>query len=91
MCPDLERADIMESLREQNKEFRSLEEKHKEYEAILDEFKKRAYLTPDQEVSRQVLKKKKLWIKDRMAEIINEFLTKDVITSNEASPRRQAS
>jgi len=91
MCPELERSKIMNSLREQNREFRSLEEKHKEYEAELTELQKKVILTPDQEFSKRVLKKKKLKIKDRMAEIINEFLTKSTTVSSETSPQKQAS
>lgn len=91
MCPELEKSDLMDSLRRENKEFRSLEEKHREYEEKLDELRKRTYLTPNQEFSKQEIKKKKLLIKDRMAEIVREFLGHSSPNSNETSPKGQLS
>lgn len=91
MCPVLESKELMESLRKENKEFRNLEEKHKEYEARLDQFKKRLFLTPNQEFSEQEIKKKKLLIKDRMAEIIRDFLGHKNPDNGEASPDGQLS
>ena len=71
-----ERSRAIASIRQQNREFRKLEEKHKIYEAKLDELMKYIYLTPEQEMVKQEIKKQKLWTKDRMAEIVQEFLTK---------------
>ena len=82
MCP--ERSDLMESLRRQNRDFRRLEEKHREYETSLNKLSKSAYLTPKQELLKQEIKKKKLWTKDRMAEIVRGFL--EDFTSNACEP-----
>ncbi|MGA1839173.1 MAG: DUF465 domain-containing protein [bacterium] len=70
-----ERSNLIDSIRQQNREFRKLEEKHKEYEAKLDELMKHIYLTPAQEMLKQEIKKQKLRAKDKMAEIIHGFLT----------------
>lgn len=74
----------IDSIRQQNREFRTLEEKHKEYEKILDELQGRSFLTPEQEFSKRVLKKKKLKVKDRMAEIIQEFCFESTTYNNVA-------
>lgn len=70
-----ERSKLIDSIRRQNREFRKLEEKHKKYEARLDELMKQIYLTPSQEMLKQEIKKHKLWTKDRMAEIVQDFLS----------------
>jgi uncharacterized protein YdcH (DUF465 family) len=70
-----ERTKLIDSIRKQNREFRKLEEMHKEYETRLDELMKHIYLTPTQEILKQEIKKQKLRTKDRMAEIIQGFLT----------------
>lgn len=64
---------VIDSLREKNREFKRLEEQHREYEERLDELMRHAYLTPQQEILQQRIKKEKLWTKDRMAEIIKKF------------------
>ena len=75
MHPD--KSKLINSIREKNKEFRRLEEKHKEYEARLDELLKHSYLSPNQELLKQEIKKYKLWTKDRMAEIIQKSLVNE--------------
>ncbi|MGA1864552.1 MAG: YdcH family protein [bacterium] len=70
-----ERSNLIDSIRQQNREFRKLEEKHREYEAKLDELMKHIYLTPAQEMLKQEIKKQKLRTKDKMAEIIQGFVT----------------
>jgi len=72
-----DRSNLIDSIRQQNREFRKLEEKHKEYAARLDELMKYIYLTPKQEMLKQEIKKQKLWTKDKMAEIIQGFLSMD--------------
>jgi uncharacterized protein YdcH (DUF465 family) len=72
-----DRSNLIDSIRQQNREFRKLEEKHKEYEARLDELMKHIYLTPKQEMLKQEIKKQKLWTKDKMAEIVQGFLSMD--------------
>ena len=84
MHPD--KSKLINSIREKNKEFRRLEEKHKEYEARLDELLKHSYLSPNQEMLKQEIKKHKLWTKDRMAEIIQESLVNEAIPNDESAP-----
>ena len=70
-----EKTKLIDSIRRQNREFKRLEEKHKEYEARLDKLMRHIYLTPNQEILKQEIKKKKLLTKDRMAEIVQGFLS----------------
>lgn len=72
MCP--EKSKLIDSIREQNREFRKLEEQHHSYEEQLDELLKLTHLTPRQEILKKKIKKQKLRTKDRMAEIIRGFL-----------------
>lgn len=75
MCP--EKLKLIDSIRQQNREFRKLEEQHKSYEEQLDELLKQTHLTPKQEILKKEIKKQKLRTKDRMAEIIREFLAEE--------------
>ena len=45
-----ENTELIESIRENSREFRRLEEKHREYEEILEELLKHNYLSTKQEV-----------------------------------------
>ena len=65
---------LIDSIREHSREFRRLEEKHKEYEEILERLLKHNYLSTKQEVLKKTIKKQKLMAKDRMAEIVKEFV-----------------
>ena len=71
MCP--EKSKLIDSIRQQNREFRKLEEEHQSYEDQLNELLKQTHLTPRQEILKKKIKKQKLRTKDRMAEIIREF------------------
>jgi uncharacterized protein YdcH (DUF465 family) len=73
-CQRSDMSDIMDVLRRKNKEYKNLEEQHREYEETLDKLERHRHLTPDQEIAKQEIKKKKLLIKDRMAEITREHL-----------------
>jgi uncharacterized protein YdcH (DUF465 family) len=84
----LDRSDLIDLIRQENREFRKLEEKHKEYEAQLDELLKHAYLTPNQEMLKQEIKKHKLWTKDRMAEIVQLFMAKENHSCERLSSKR---
>ena len=56
-----------EQLEEQTPSFEELQESHRNYEQRLEELKKKAWLTPDEELEEKRLKKLKLQIKDQMA------------------------
>ena len=49
--------------------FDELQESHKQYEQRLEELKKKAWLTPNEELEEKRLKKLKLQIKDQMANL----------------------
>ncbi|MCL6583434.1 MAG: DUF465 domain-containing protein [bacterium] len=65
--------EIKASLRETNREFRRLESLHKQYEQELESLARSRYLSQDQEVKKTELKKLKLQVKDRMAQIIRQY------------------
>ncbi len=65
--------EVVESLRENNEEFRKLLEEHHQLEGMLAEMDRKVYLTPEEEVERKRIQKQKLIKKDRMAELIRDF------------------
>ncbi len=65
--------EVVESLRENNEEFRKLLEEHHQLEGLLAEIDKKVYLTPEEEVERKRIQKQKLTKKDRMAELMRDF------------------
>ncbi len=64
--------ELIEQVKKSSEEFRTLFEEHQALERKLEEYNKRRYLTPEQEVERKVIQKKKLIKKDRMAAILRE-------------------
>jgi len=56
-----------EQLEQQTPSVEELQESHQKYEKRLEELKKKAWLTPDEEIEEKRLKKLKLQIKDQMA------------------------
>jgi uncharacterized protein YdcH (DUF465 family) len=69
----LKEQEVIESLRQENEEFRKLAEEHHHLEGLLAEIDKKVYLTPEEEVERKKIQKQKLIKKDRMAELIRDF------------------
>lgn len=67
------REELVEVVKRENEEFRLLLEEHQALEQQLEEFNKRRYISPDQEVERKNLQKRKLLKKDRMAAILREY------------------
>lgn len=49
--------------------FDELQASHRQYEQRLEELKKKAWLTPDEELEEKRLKKLKLQLKDQMASL----------------------
>ncbi len=56
-----------------NPEYRDLIEQHKRFEERLEKLNARHFLSEEEKVEATMLKKQKLALKDRMAEIAREF------------------
>ncbi|MBI4709964.1 MAG: DUF465 domain-containing protein [Nitrospirae bacterium] len=69
-------SEIEEILQKENEEYKKLNEEHKVFKQRLTEIDKIKYLTPEDEIERKKIQKKKLAQKDRMAEIIREYKKK---------------
>ena len=67
-----DREALIERMKQENEEFRSLLEEHQALERQLEGFNRRRYLTPEEELERKVIQKRKLMKKDRMAAILRE-------------------
>jgi len=65
--------EIIETLKNQNDEFKKLYSEHRELDSILVEMDRRSYLTEEEEVEKKRLKKEKLYKKDRIAEMLREY------------------
>ena len=61
---------IRASVHKENDEFRRVEEKHQQYEEELEAIADLAFLSPEKQLKKQELKKRKLQIKDQMHQII---------------------
>ena len=66
--------EIKELLRRESEEFKKLDEEHKSLKALLAEIDRKVYLSPDEEMERKKLQKLKLSKKDKMAELIREYV-----------------
>jgi len=58
-----------EQLEQVSPSFDELQESHQQHEQRLEELKKKAWLTPNEELEEKRLKKLKLQIKDQMANL----------------------
>lgn len=65
--------DIINILRDENKDYKKLEEDHKKLDMFLDEMNKKKYLTPQEEVEKKRIQKQKLHYKDLMAELVRSY------------------
>ena len=65
--------DLLEKVRTDNNEFRKLYDDHLELKTRVEELNKMKYLTPEQELEKKTIQKKKLQQKDRMNEIVGEY------------------
>ena len=63
---------LIERLTRENEEFSKAKHTHGELAKQLDEYEKKPYLTPQDEVEIKILKKKKLAYKDRMEQILSQ-------------------
>jgi uncharacterized protein YdcH (DUF465 family) len=58
-----------QQLEQASPSFDELQASHRQYEQRLEELKKKAWLTPDEELEEKRLKKLKLQLKDQMASL----------------------
>ncbi|MBI4687203.1 MAG: DUF465 domain-containing protein [Nitrospirae bacterium] len=66
--------EIAEILKNENEEYRKLDEEHRIFKIRLAEIDKKKFLTAEDETERKKIQKQKLIQKDRMAEIIREYI-----------------
>ena len=66
-------ADIQRILSDQDPEFRQWAEEHHQCESRLDELTKKNEITTDEEFEEKTLKKRKLHLKDQMADRIRSY------------------
>ncbi|MBL7032352.1 MAG: DUF465 domain-containing protein [Nitrospira sp.] len=69
----MKEADVINSLRSENEEFKKIEEEHKKLEESLADIDKKKYLTPEDEMERKNIQKQKLQFKDQMAKIVRGY------------------
>ncbi|MBI4459170.1 MAG: YdcH family protein [Acidobacteria bacterium] len=65
--------EVRDFLMATNDEFIRLAKEHLEYEQQLEELARRPYLTYEEEIQEKNLKKRKLSLKDRMEQIIQQY------------------
>ncbi|MBN1882086.1 MAG: DUF465 domain-containing protein [Deltaproteobacteria bacterium] len=64
--------EMKRKLMEEDPEFRALAEEHESFERILEEFNRKPYLTPAEEIERKNIQKQKLKGKDKMERILKK-------------------
>jgi uncharacterized protein len=64
---------IVEALKRENAEYQKLSLEHKDLKASLEEFNKKHYLTPEEDIEKKKKQKEKLYKKDRMAEMVRDY------------------
>ncbi|MFN8626526.1 MAG: DUF465 domain-containing protein [Candidatus Binatia bacterium] len=64
--------ELIQSLLSDDAELKRYYEEHLDLEQRLSEFNRRAYLTPEQELERKQIQKRKLSGKDRIMEILDK-------------------
>jgi uncharacterized protein YdcH (DUF465 family) len=62
--------ELMQRLLEEDEEFRQLKEEHNWFHRKVEDLGKKSFLTPEERVKREELKKRKLALKDKMEEIM---------------------
>lgn len=71
--PSLTFEEAREILKNENEEFARIYRKHRELDEQVVELEERRFLTPEEEVLEKKIKKDKLRLKDKMAEMIREY------------------
>lgn len=65
--------DLLEKVKTSNNEFRKLYDEHLTLKSRVEELNKMKFLTPEQEIEKKTIQKKKLQQKDRMNKIVGEY------------------
>ena len=65
--------DLIAQYIDQDEELRKYVEQHAKYEEILEGLNSKVYLTPDEEVEKKTLQKKKLIGKEKIYEILSKY------------------
>jgi uncharacterized protein YdcH (DUF465 family) len=65
--------EIIERLKKENEEFRKVYDEHHHLDTQLAEIDRKVYLTPEEEIERKKRAKQKLYLKDKMAEMVRDF------------------
>lgn len=71
--PSLTFEEAREILKNENEEFARIYRKHRELDEQVVELEDRRFLTPEEEILEKKIKKDKLRLKDKMAEMIREY------------------
>jgi uncharacterized protein YdcH (DUF465 family) len=71
--PTLSFEKAKEILKRENEEFARIYQKHRQLDAEVRVLEERRYLTPEEEIREKQLKKDKLRLKDKMAEMIRVY------------------
>lgn len=72
----MENKEAAKILRKESEEYRSIEGEHRELKESLAELNKKKFLTTEEEIKKKEMQKQKLLKKDRMAELIREYINK---------------
>ncbi len=78
--------EMKEFLLQRDNEYRELVQKHHELESRLSEISAKHYLTEHEQLEEVTLKKRKLQLKDRMAEIMRRHLSTPISTVSPTAP-----
>jgi uncharacterized protein YdcH (DUF465 family) len=65
--------ELIKKLWEENEEFRKIKEEHLWFHKKVEELDRKPFLTPAERLKRDELKKRKLFLKDRMEEMLAEY------------------
>ncbi len=65
--------ELIERLIRENEEFSKIKQAHGQLGKQLDEFEKKPFLTPRDEMEIKIIKKKKLALKDQMEKILMQY------------------
>ena len=66
----MKEADAINTLRDENEEFKKIAAEHKKLEISLADIDKKKYLSPADEMLRKNIQKQKLHFKDKMANLV---------------------
>ena len=69
----MKEADVINTLRNENEEFKKIEEEHRKLEESLADIDKKKYLTPEDEMLRKNIQKQKLQFKDKLARLVRGY------------------